>query len=159
MSKPMINKDMNVSGTNYTLEDLCKKIDSLNININSINTNINSINTKLNRTRTTVSLTIASGVTIAPNQQAIAIKDPLTGIVQLRALLIKDIVAGWNEMCTIPTGYRPKVDYVDYTNVSNANDIGGHIRINNGVLYFYGNSYFSGGNHPIYIDVVYLADL
>lgn len=152
MSKPMINKDTTVSGTSYTLEDLCKKIDSLN-------TNIDSINTKLNRTRTTVSLTIASGVTIAPNQQAIAIKDSLTGIVQLRALLIKDIVAGWNEMCTIPTGYRPKVDYMDYINASNANDIGGHIRINNGVLYFYGNSNFSGYSHPIYIDVVYLTEL
>lgn len=159
MSKPMINKDMTVSGTSYTLDDLCKKIDSLNTNINNINTNINNINTKLNRTRTTVSLTIASGVTIFQNQQAIAIKDPLTGIVQLRALLIKDIVAGWNEMCTIPTGYRPKVDHMDYINASNANDIGGHIRINNGVLYFYGNSNFSGHSHPIYIDVVYLTEL
>lgn len=152
MSKPMINKDMTVSGTNYTLDDLCKKIDNLN-------TNINSINTKLNRTRTIAQLIMASGVTAAQDHDAIAIKDPLTGIVQLRALLIKDIVAGWNEMCTIPTGYRPKVDYMDYINASNANDIGGHIRINNGILYFYGNSYFSGTSHPIYIDVVYLTDL
>lgn len=152
MSKLMINKDTTVSGTSYTLDDLCKKIDSLN-------TNINNINTKLNRKRTVASLILSSGVTIASGHQAIAIKDPLTGVVQLRALLIKDIVSGWNEMCTIPTGYRPKIDYVDYTNVSNANDIGGHIRINNGVLYFYGNSYFSGNNHPIYIDVVYLTEL
>lgn len=152
MSKLMINKDTTVSGTSYTLDDLCKKIDSLN-------TNINNINTKLNRTRTIAQLIIASGVTIATNQQAIAIKDPLTGIVQLRALLYKDIESGWNEMCTIPTGYQPKVTYMDYTNVSNVNDIGGHIRINNGVVYFYGNSYFSGSNHPVYIDVVYLTDL
>ena len=145
MSKLMINKDMTISGTSYTLDDLCKKIDSLN--------------TKLNRTRTIASLTLASGVTIAANHQAIAIKDPLTGIVQLRALLNKDIVSGWNEMCTIPTGYRPKEEFVDYINVSNANDLGGHLRINNGVVLFYGNSYFSGSNHPVYIDVVYLTDL
>lgn len=152
MSKLMINKDMTISGTSYTLDDLCKKIDNLN-------TNINNINTKLNRTRTIASLTLASGVTIVANHHAIAIKDPLTGIVQLRALLNKDIVSGWNEMCTIPTGYRPKEEFVDYINVSNANDIGGHIRINNGVVLFYGNSYFSGYNHPVYIDVVYLTDL
>ena len=145
MSKLMINKDLTVSGTSYTLDDLCKKIDSLNA--------------KLNRTRTIAQLIIASGVTAAQEHQAIAIKDPLTGIVQLRALLYKDIVAGWNEMCTIPTGYRPKIEYIDYINASNANDIGGHIRINNGILYFYGNSYFSGSNHPVYIDVVYLTDL
>lgn len=152
MSKPMINKDTTVSGTSYTLEDLCKKIDSLNININSINT-------KLNRTRTIAQLIVPSGVTIAEGHQAIAIKDPLTGVVQLRALLYKDIVSGWNEMCSIPTGYRPKVDYLDYTNVSNANDLGGHIRIAGEYVYFYGNSNFTGGNHPIYIDVVYLTDL
>lgn len=145
MGKLMINKDMTISGTSYTLDDLCKKIDSLN--------------TKLNRTRTIAQLIIASGVTIAANHHAIAIKDPLTGIVQLRALLNKDIVSGWNEMCTIPTGYRPKEEFVDYINVSNANDIGGHIRIENGVVFFYGNSYFSGSNHPVYIDVVYLTDL
>ena len=145
MGKLMINKDMTISGTSYTLDDLCKKIDSLN--------------TKLNRTRTIAQLIIASGVTIAQDQQAIAIKDPLTGVVQLRALLYKDIESGWNEMCTIPTGYQPKVTYMDYINASNANDIGGHIRINNGILYFYGNSYFSGANHPVYIDVVYLTDL
>jgi hypothetical protein len=145
MSKPMINKDTTVSGTNYTLEDLCKKIDSLN--------------TKLNRTRTIAQLIVASGVTIAEGHQAIAIKDPLTGVVQLRALLYKDIVSGWNEMCSIPTEYRPKVDYLDYTNVSNANDLGGHIRISGGSVYFYGNSNFTGGNHPIYIDVVYLTEL
>lgn len=145
MSKLMINKDLTVSGTSYTLDDLCKKIDSLNA--------------KLNRTRTIAQLIIASGVTAAQEHQAIAIKDPLTGIVQLRALLYKDIVAGWNEMCTIPTGYRPKIESIDYINASNANDIGGHIRINNGILYFYGNSYFSGSNHPVYIDVVYLTDL
>lgn len=152
MSKPMINKDVTVSGTSYTLEDLCKKIDSLN-------TNINNINTKLNRTRTTVQLEIASGVTIAAHEEAIAIKDPLTGVVQLRGLLYKDIVAGWNELCTIPTGYRPKYTYMDYTNVSNLNDLGGHIRINRGILYFYGTPDFSGANHPVYIDVVYLTDL
>lgn len=152
MSKLMINKDTTVSGTSYTLDDLCKKIDNLN-------NNINSINTKLNRTRTIAPLIIASGVEAASSHEAIAIKDPLTGVVQLRALLIKDIVAGWNEMCTIPTGYRPKVEYMDYINASNANDIGGHIRINNGVLYFYGNSNFSGYSHPIYIDVVYLTEL
>lgn len=152
MSKPMINKDTTVSGTSYTLEDLCKKIDSLNININSINT-------KLNRTRTIAQLIVPSGVTIAEGHQAIAIKDPLTGVVQLRALLYKDIVSGWNEMCSIPTGYRPKVDYLDYTNVSNANDLGGHIRIAGEYVYFYGNSNFTGSNHPIYIDVVYLTDL
>ena len=145
MGKLMINKDMTISGTSYTLDDLCKKIDSLN--------------TKLNRTRTIASLTLASGVTIAANHQAIAIKDPLTGIVQLRALLNKDIVSGWNEMCTIPTGYQPKVTHMDYINASNANDIGGHIRIENGILSFYGSSYFSGSNHPVYIDVVYLTDL
>ena len=145
MSKLMLNKDMTISGTSYTLDDLCKKIDSLN--------------TKLNRTRTIASLTLASGVTIAANHQAIAIKDPLTGIVQLRALLNKDIVSGWNEMCTIPTGYRPKIEFMDYINVSNANDMGGHIRIENGIIYFYGNTYFSGSNHPVYIDVVYLTDL
>lgn len=145
MGKLMINKDMTISGTSYTLDDLCKKIDSLN--------------TKLNRTRTIAQLIIASGVTIAANHHAIAIKDPLTGIVQLRALLNKDIVSGWNEMCTIPTGYRPKEEFMDYINVSNANDIGGHIRIENGILFFYGNSYFSGSNHPVYIDVVYLTDL
>ena len=145
MGKLMINKDMTISGTSYTLDDLCKKIDSLN--------------TKLNRTRTIASLTLASGVTIAANHQAIAIKDPLTGIVQLRALLNKDIVSGWNEMCTIPTGYQPKVTHMDYINASNANDIGGHIRIENGILSFYGNSYFLGSNHPVYIDVVYLTDL
>lgn len=145
MSKLMLNKDMTISGTSYTLDDLCKKIDSLN--------------TKLNRTRTIASLTLASGVTIAANHQAIAIKDPLTGIVQLRALLNKDIVSGWNEMCTIPTGYRPKIEFMDYINVSNANDMGGHIRIENGIIYFYGNTYFSGANHPVYIDVVYLTDL
>lgn len=145
MGKLMINKDMTISGTSYTLDDLCKKIDSLN--------------TKLNRTRTIAQLIIAPGVTIAGNHYAIAIKDPLTGIVQLRALLNKDIVSGWNEMCTIPTGYRPKEEFVDYINASNANDIGGHIRINNGVVLFYGNSYFSGSNHPVYIDVVYLTDL
>lgn len=152
MSKPMINKDTTVSGTSYTLEDLCKKIDSLN-------TNINSINTKLNRTRTIAQLIVAPGVTIAEGHQAIAIKDPLTGVVQLRALLYKDMVSGWNEMCSIPTGYRPKVDYLDYTNVSNANDLGGHIRIAGEYVYFYGNSNFSGANHPIYIDVVYLTEL
>lgn len=153
MSKPMINKDTTVSGTSYTLEDLCKKIDNLN-------TNINSINTKLNRTRTIAQLIVTSGVTIAEGHQAIAIKDPLTGVVQLRALLFKEMVSGWNKMCVIPTGYRPKVDYLDYTNVSNANDIGGHIRIeSDGSVYFYGNSYFSGANHPVYIDVVYLTDL
>ena len=153
MSKLMINKDMTISGTSYTLDDLCKKIDSLN-------NNINSINTKLNRTRTIAKLIMASGVTVAANHHAIAIKDPLTGIVQLRALLNKDIVSGWNEMCTIPTGYRPKEPFVDYINVSNANDMGGHIRINDdGVVLFYGNSYFSGANHPVYIDVVYLTDL
>lgn len=145
MSKLMLNKDMTISGTSYTLDDLCKKIDSLN--------------TKLNRTRTIASLTLASGVTIAANHQAIAIKDPLTGIVQLRALLNKDIVSGWNEMCTIPTGYRPKIEFMDYINVSNANDMGGHIRIENGIIYFYGNTYFSGAHHPVYIDVVYLTDL
>lgn len=145
MGKLMINKDMTISGTSYTLDDLCKKIDSLN--------------TKLNRTRTIASLTLASEVTIAANHHAIAIKDPLTGIVQLRALLNKNIVSGWNEMCTIPTGYRPKEEFVDYINASNANDIGGHIRIENGVVWFYGNSYFSGSNHPVYIDVVYLTDL
>ena len=145
MGKLMIYKDMTISGTSYTLGDLCKKIDSLN--------------TKLNRTRTIASLTLASGVTIAANHQAIAIKDPLTGIVQLRALLNKDIVSGWNEMCTIPTGYQPKVTHMDYINASNANDIGGHIRIENGILSFYGNSSFSGANHPVYIDVVYLTDL
>ena len=152
MSKLMINKDMTISGTSYTLDDLCKKIDSLN-------TNINNINTKLNRTRTIASLTLASGVTIAANHHAIAIKDPLTGIVQLRALLNKDIVSGWNEMCTIPTGYQPKVTHMDYINASNTNDIGGHITIENGILSFYGNSYFSGSNHLVYIDVVYLTDL
>ena len=152
MSKLMINKDTTVSGTSYTLEDLCKKI-------NNLNNNINSINTKLNRKRTIAQLIIASGVTIATNQQAIAIKDPLTGVVQLRALLYKDIESGWNEMCTIPTGYQPKITIMDYINVSNANNIGGHIRINNGILYFYGNSTFSGSNHPVYIDVVYLTDL
>ena len=145
MSKLMINKDMTISGTSYTLDDLCKKIDSLN--------------TKLNRTRTIAQLIIASGVTVAQNQQAIAIKDPLTGVVQLRALLYKDIKTGWNEMCTIPTGYQPKVTHMDYINASNANDIGGHIRIENGVVSFYGNSSFSGANHPVYIDVVYLTDL
>lgn len=145
MGKLMINKDMTISGTSYTLDDLCKKIDSLN--------------TKLNRTRTIAQLIIASGVTVAQNHQAIAIKDPLTGIVQLRALLNKNIVSGWNEMCTIPTGYQPKVTHMDYINASNANDIGGHIRIENGILSFYGNSYFSGHNHPVYIDVVYLTDL
>ena len=152
MSKLMINKDMTISGTSYTLADLCKKIDNLN-------TNINNINTKLNRTRTIASLTLASGVTIAGNHQAIAIKDPLTGIVQLRALLYKDMESKWNEMCTIPTGYRPKVEYMDYINVSNANDMGGHIRIENGVVWFYGSSAFSGANHPVYIDVVYLTEL
>lgn len=152
MSKLMINKDTTVSGTSYTLDDLCKKIDNLN-------NNINSINTKLNRTRTIAQLIIAPGVEAAQSHDAIAIKDPLTGIVQLRALLYKDIESGWNEMCTIPTGYQPKVKYMDYINASNANDIGGHIRINNGILYFYGNSYFSGANHPVYIDVVYLTDL
>lgn len=152
MSKLMINKDTTVSGTSYTLEDLCKKIDNLN-------NNINSINTKLNRTRTIAKLIIAPGVEAAQSHDAIAIKDPLTGIVQLRALLYKDIESGWNEMCTIPTGYQPKIPYMDYINASNANDIGGHIRINNGILYFYGNSYFSGSNHPVYIDVVYLTDL
>lgn len=145
MSKLMLNKDMTISGTSYTLDDLCKKIDSLN--------------TKLNRTRTIASLTLASGVTIAANHQAIAIKDPLTGIVQLRALLNKNIVSGWNEMCTIPTGYRPKIEFMDYINASNANDMGGHIRIENGIIYFYGNTYFSGATHPVYIDVVYLTDL
>ena len=145
MGKLMINKDLTISGTNYTLDDLCKKIDSLN--------------TKLNRTRTIAQLIIASGVTVAQNQQAIAIKDPLTGVVQLRALLYKDIKSEWNEMCTIPTGYQPKVTQMDYINASNANDIGGHIRIENGILYFYGNSYFSGAKHPVYIDVVYLTDL
>ena len=145
MSKLMLNKDMTISGTSYTLDDLCKKIDSLN--------------TKLNRTRTIASLTLASGVTIAANHQAIAIKDPLTGIVQLRALLNKNIVSGWNEMCTIPTGYRPKIEFMDYINASNANDMGGHIRIENGIIYFYGNTYFSGHTHPVYIDVVYLTDL
>ena len=145
MGKLMINKDMTISGTSYTLDDLCKKIDSLN--------------TKLNRTRTIAQLIIASGVTVAQNHQAIAIKDPLTGIVQLRALLNKNIVSGWNEMCTIPTGYQPKVTHMDYINASNANDIGGHIRIENGILSFYGNSYFSGHNHSVYIDVVYLTDL
>lgn len=145
MGKLMINKDMTISGTSYTLDDLCKKIDSLN--------------TKLNRTRTIAQLIIASGVTVAQNHQAIAIKDPLTGIVQLRALLNKNIVSGWNEMCTIPTGYQPKVTHMDYINASNANDIGGHIRIENGILSFYGNSDFSGHNHPVYIDVVYLTDL
>ena len=145
MGKLMIYKDMTISGTSYTLGDLCKKIDSLN--------------TKLNRTRTIAQLIIASGVTVAQNQQAIAIKDPLTGVVQLRALLYKDIKTGWNEMCTIPTGYQPKVTHMDYINASNANDIGGHIRIENGVVSFYGNSSFSGANHPVYIDVVYLTDL
>ena len=145
MGKLMIYKDMTISGTSYTLGDLCKKIDSLN--------------TKLNRTRTIAQLILASGVTIAQNQQAIAIKDPLTGVVQLRALLYKDIKTGWNEMCTIPTGYQPKVTHMDYINASNANDIGGHIRIENGVVSFYGNTYFSGATHPVYIDVVYLTDL
>lgn len=152
MSKPMINKDMTVSGTSYTLEDLCKKIDDLN-------TNVNSINTKLNRTRTIAQLTVSPGVTIAGGHQAIAIKDPLTGVVQLRALLYKDMVSGWNEMCSIPIGYRPKVDYLDYVNASNVNDIGGHIRIVGGYVHFYANSNFSGANHPIYIDVVYLTEL
>ena len=152
MSKLMINKDTTVSGTSYTLEDLCKKIDNLN-------NNINSINTKLNRTRTIAQLIIAPGVEAAQNHDAIAIKDPLTGIVQLRALLYKDMESKWNEMCTIPTGYRPKVEYMDYINVSNANDMGGHIRIENGVVWFYGSSAFSGANHPVYIDVVYLTEL
>lgn len=48
MSKPMINKDMNVSGTNYTLEDLCKKIDSLNDSITTLNTNITKLKTLYN---------------------------------------------------------------------------------------------------------------
>ena len=86
MSKLMINKDMTISGTSYTLDDLCKKIDNLN-------TNINNINTKLNRTRTIASLTLASGVTIAANHHAIAIKDPLTGIVGMKCVLYQqDIV-------------------------------------------------------------------
>ena len=33
MGKLMINKDMTISGTSYTLDDLCKKIDSLNTKI------------------------------------------------------------------------------------------------------------------------------
>ena len=63
MSKPMINKDITVSGTSYTLEDLCKKIDSLNTNV----TNLTNILSKLSLrgdlaiiqfSRTTYSFTI-----------------------------------------------------------------------------------------------------
>lgn len=43
MSKPMINKDMTVSGTSYTLEDLCEKIDSLNTTISNLNSNITKL--------------------------------------------------------------------------------------------------------------------
>lgn len=43
MSKPMINKDMTVSGTNYTLEDLCKKIDGLNTNVTNLTNSINNL--------------------------------------------------------------------------------------------------------------------
>lgn len=52
MSKPMINKDMTVSGTSYTLEDLCKKIDSLNTSITTLNTNLTTANTNITKLKT-----------------------------------------------------------------------------------------------------------
>lgn len=52
MSKPMINKDMTVSGTNYTLEDLCKKIDTLNTSITTLKSSLTTINTSLTSLKT-----------------------------------------------------------------------------------------------------------
>ena len=48
MSKLMINKDTTVSGTSYTLDDLCKKIDNLNKSITTFNTNITKLKTLYN---------------------------------------------------------------------------------------------------------------
>lgn len=47
MSKPMINKDITVSGTSYTLEDLCKKIDSLNTSITNLTNTLSNYSKRL----------------------------------------------------------------------------------------------------------------
>lgn len=52
MSKPMINKDTTVSGTSYTLEDLCKKIDSLNVNISNLNSSLITSNNNITKLKT-----------------------------------------------------------------------------------------------------------
>ena len=63
MSKPIINKDMTVSGTSYTLEDLCKKIDSLNTNVTNLTNTLSKLSLRgdlaiVQFARTTYSFTI-----------------------------------------------------------------------------------------------------
>lgn len=101
---------------------------------------------------------MAEGCSITSGHTPVAIKEALTGIVQLRGLISRELTLGtWNDLCTIPEGYRPS-GARDYISPNNSNDIGVHIRIDSdGNIQVFPTATTAVTNKtPIYIDTIYM---
>ena len=101
---------------------------------------------------------VASGVTIS-NQPKVR-KSDLISIVQLSGLIIKNLkLDAWNDLCTIPSGYRPPITW-DFGGVNNNCDTLMHIRITpGGRVQVYPTTYTAPAGTssvPIYINTMYM---
>lgn len=108
--------------------------------------------------KTTAECVLAEGCSTASGHTPVAIKEALTGIVQLRGLISRELTLGtWNALCTIPEGYRPS-DAKDYMSPNNSNDTGVHIRIlSDGNIQVFPTATTAVTNEtPIYIDTIYM---
>lgn len=108
--------------------------------------------------KTTVECVLAEGCSTASGHTPVAIKEALTGIVQLRGLISRELTLGtWNDLCTIPEGYRPS-GARDYMSPNNSNDIGVHVRIDSdGNIQVFPTATTAVTNEtPIYIDTIYM---
>lgn len=102
--------------------------------------------------------TVSSGVTII--SQPIAKKNNLTNTVQLSGLMSRNLTLGtWNDLCTIPSGYRPTIQW-DFGGINNQCNTAMHIRIYpGGKVQVFPTTYTAPSGTsaiPVYINTMYM---